>query len=550
LVILIGGTGVAPADNDGKAPSPSTLESAAVSSGVTPLTEGLDALQVRAQSLAITHPELPPLIHDHRTGRSLRTEVFAVYPARATDVPSARNCPVDDCYRTDIYNFALNETYSVIADVRLGDVIVFLRHTGAQADLPERLTNRAIEIATTSDEVIEALGFRPGADEPSMPNVKTALNRSSCERSRHLCVAPTFLLEDRALWAIVDLTDERLVGTRWTDLDRATRGQVTEESIKSEEVFEKYCRQPVHLEREGWSMDYILTSSDGLQLSNLTYEGRQVLRSAKLVDWHVSYSTRDGFGYSDADGCRFIFNGNFGDNLYPEYHHVLADALYGGKLRRFVRELKFLAELGSLQGLYRHSAVRQIAKKPLAWRGRTRIPGNALTPFANGLVDWERNWPPEARGHPRPDQYRALLGLDAARGIAGEGYFADQYGVELVEPYVDWDLVDFVLSVPSYVFWNLGETKHLMREAMKGRIPESVRSRPRGGLLVSFYNHGMDKRIDWIKHRLFSGEADWPRFAERSRIKAILEGGKPSERERMLLWQCVTYEMWLDRYFR
>ncbi len=256
------------------------------------------------------------------------------------------------------------------------------------------------------------------------------------------------------------------------------------------------------------------------------------------------------YGMAQADGCRFIFNGNYGDNLYPEYHHVLADTLYGGKLRRFVRELKFLAELEGLRGLYRHSAVRQIAKTALAWRGRTRIPGNALTPFANGLVDWERNWPPEARGHPRPDQYRLLLGLDAARGSASEGYYTGRFGLELVEPYVDWDLVDFVLSVPSYVFWKLGETKHLMREAMKGRIPESVRSRPRGGLLDSFYIYGMDKRIDWIKQRLFSGEADWPRFANRSRIRAILEGGNPGERERMLLWQCVTYEMWLDRYFR
>ncbi len=256
------------------------------------------------------------------------------------------------------------------------------------------------------------------------------------------------------------------------------------------------------------------------------------------------------YGMAQANGCRFIFNGNFGDNLYPEYHHVLADALFGGKLRRFVRELKYLAALESLNGLYRHSAVRQIAKKALAWRGRTRIPGNALTPFANGLVDWERNWPPEARDHPRPDQYRALLGLDAARGIASEDYFADQYGLELVEPYVDWDLADFVLSVPSYVFWNLGETKRLMREAMKGRIPESVRSRPRGGLLDSFYAHGLKKRSDWIKHRLFSGEADWPRFAERGRVKAILEAGNPSGRDSMLVWQCVTHEMCLDRYYR
>ena len=57
------------------------------------------------------------------------------------------------------------------------------------------------------------------------------------------------------------------------------------------------------LEREGWKMDYILTSSDGLRISRVSYKGTPILDSAKLVDWHVSYSRQDGFGYSDAVGC-------------------------------------------------------------------------------------------------------------------------------------------------------------------------------------------------------------------------------------------------------
>jgi hypothetical protein len=273
------------------------------SAGVTPLGDDLDAKQGLAQELALAHPALAPLIRDQGTGQPLRAEVFAVYPARVTDVPKGQICPEGDCYRADIYNFALNETYSLIADVYRGAVVGFLRQAGAQADLPVRLTRRAIEIATTSDAVIAKLGFRPDRQDPTMPNVKTALNRSSCERSRHLCVAPTFLLEDRALWAIVDLTEDKLVGIRWTDLGSANRKRVTEESIKSEQVFAQFCRQPLQLEQDGWSMEYILTSSDGLQLSDIAYKGRPVLRSVKLVDWHVSYSKPDGFGYSDAVGC-------------------------------------------------------------------------------------------------------------------------------------------------------------------------------------------------------------------------------------------------------
>jgi asparagine synthase (glutamine-hydrolysing) len=251
-----------------------------------------------------------------------------------------------------------------------------------------------------------------------------------------------------------------------------------------------------------------------------------------------------------SNGCRFIFNGNYGDNLYPGYHHVLADALYGGKPGRFARELKLLAETEGLWGLYRHGAIRQIAKKALGWRSRTGDSDFALTAFANGLIDRERDWPPEARDHPRPDQYRTLLGTHTARDINGEEFFTDPYEIELVEPYVDWDLVDFMLSVPSYVFWNFDESKVLMRRAMRGRIPQPVLTRPQGGLLHSFFDYGMNKGFDWIKQRLFGAEVDWPRFADRRRIEQALESGTPGERESMLIWQCVTYEMWLDRYFR
>ena len=53
-------------------------------------------------------------------------------------------------------------------------------------------------------------------------------------------------------------------------------------------------------------MKYMLTSSDGLRISDVSFNGKPVLRSAKLVDWHVSYSGTDGFGYSDAVGCPYF----------------------------------------------------------------------------------------------------------------------------------------------------------------------------------------------------------------------------------------------------
>lgn len=66
---------------------------------------------------------------------------------------------------------------------------------------------------------------------------------------------------------------------------------------------QNFCETVNSLSRDGWEMDYVITGSDGLKVSNARFKDKAVLNSAKVVDWHVSYSREDGFGYSDAVGC-------------------------------------------------------------------------------------------------------------------------------------------------------------------------------------------------------------------------------------------------------
>ena len=73
-----------------------------------------------------------------------------------------------------------------------------------QPDISANLKDLAIKIAVHSPEVQKALGFQPEENAALMAGTKTALNRTRCERSNHLCVAPTFIKDDKALWAIVD----------------------------------------------------------------------------------------------------------------------------------------------------------------------------------------------------------------------------------------------------------------------------------------------------------------------------------------------------------
>jgi hypothetical protein len=269
------------------------------------LAEPLSTAARAAESLALAEPRIAAWVRDPATGQPFRTEVLAVRTVAAGDItPRTSRCDTAACYRVDIYNHAAQESTVAVVDADAEEVLTVDVYPGLQPAVPPHLARLAAEIAAAAPEVAAELGAAPHADEARMAETKSALNKTRCERSRHLCVAPTFVQGDRALWAIVDLTDGVLVGTRWTDLGRTAGGAgVTQRSLEDAVVADEYCAKGKRVQRDGWEMDLVLTSSDGLRLSDVKFRGVPVVDSVKLVDWHVSYSGVDAFGYSDAIGC-------------------------------------------------------------------------------------------------------------------------------------------------------------------------------------------------------------------------------------------------------
>jgi hypothetical protein len=271
---------------------------------ILPLEEGLDDQQKLAQTLALQDARFQAEGRAVDTKVALRSEIFGVYPVSAGDIISATvGCQPGTCYRVEMYNYAYNSTAIGYVDLTKRQVVAVNSSIDAQPDLPPGLVNIAREIAINAPEVVAAWGTKPGAQEAVMAATKTALNKSRCERSHHLCVAPTFVKGEWALWAIVDLTEGTLVGVRWTTVGQVNATTLTEKRLEDEVVSQKYCETTNQVEQDGWQLEYIITSSDGLRILNVRYQGQPVLDSAAVVDWHVSYSMRDGFGYSDAIGC-------------------------------------------------------------------------------------------------------------------------------------------------------------------------------------------------------------------------------------------------------
>lgn len=293
-----------------------------------------------AQKIALSDPFFTRYVFDLKTGKPLWNEIFGVYPARPGDIKKGIKALPGTLMRVEMYNYANNLTTIGVVDLFSHKLVSADHYPDMQPDIPQSLIQLAEQIAMNAPEVEKALGYKPTKQRPVMSSTKTALNRTKCERSQHLCVAPTFIQGNRALWAIVDLTDNRLVGLRWTNtgVDGAV---VTERKLQNETVADCYCEKVNSVEKYGWKMDYLLTASDGLEISNVQFGNQKVVNSAKLVDWHVSYSGTDGFGYSDAVGCPIYSQAAVVATDPPK----IADIVEGDSVVGFMIEQKFFSEL-------------------------------------------------------------------------------------------------------------------------------------------------------------------------------------------------------------
>ncbi len=266
----------------------------------------LDARQQDAQSLALADARFVEGVRDKSANASLRNEIMGVYVLRDSDMvtPDLQVCKsaANRCYRVEMFLFALNDTRIAVVDVAAKRVLSVRTLVGIQPEISPTLERIALELAASSPLVVTALGRAPSLDEFIMATSKASLAKTRCERSQHLCVAPTIVEGNTALFVVVDLTALRVVGARWSKTGRSANVP-SEKRVQNETIARDYCERATSVDRNGWKFNFQITSSDGVRVADVEYKGDKLYKSVKTVDWHVSYPWKEKLGYSDAVGC-------------------------------------------------------------------------------------------------------------------------------------------------------------------------------------------------------------------------------------------------------
>ena len=255
------------------------------------------------QDIFISNSKLDKFFLESSSQKKMLNEIFSISKARPSDLPNGSAIMnMENLYRVEMYNYAMNASIIGFVDLAHKQVTNIIFYKETQPDVPPHLVELAMEMAINDTAVINEYGEHKLDQKPIMAGTKTALNRTKCQRSKHLCVAPTFVKGDKALWAIVDLTDLNIAGVKWTQVGE-TGMAVTQRTMQNDKIMSCYCDKNNVIEKNDWTFSYSMSRSDGLVLTNVQYKKKELFRNVKLVDWHVSYSKIDGFGYSDAVGC-------------------------------------------------------------------------------------------------------------------------------------------------------------------------------------------------------------------------------------------------------
>ncbi len=244
-------------------------------------------------------------------------------------------------------------------------------------------------------------------------------------------------------------------------------------------------------------------------------------------------------------GLKIILNGGAGDKLYPPASLLLADQWH---------HLGFQGVLFSLREMVRYSGWRELVRDPSVRRsvGRWRPFRHRKARFANWLTPWackhapeiDPAWPPEADDHPHPSYARDLLGQKMAQGNPQESNYANRFGLDRRDPFASQGLVQAFLQMPVNLSIRDGYEKWIMRQVMIAKMPESLRTKPRTGLLHSFMKAGFDKNRTNIHTLLFKRQTVWQRYVKPEVIADALADEKPNQQHLLLVNQCVAYSLW------
>jgi asparagine synthase (glutamine-hydrolysing) len=256
-------------------------------------------------------------------------------------------------------------------------------------------------------------------------------------------------------------------------------------------------------------------------------------------------------------GCTALLGGLGGDELHAgEYEYF---PFHFADLRAAGREDDLRAEIDGWIRHHDHPVFRktpEIAEERMGRLvDRTRLLryASVLDPSFFRLEEFEPVHDRPFRSHLKNRTWQDLTRETLPCCLRAQDRHCSAFGLDHFEPFLDARLVEFMMRVPGDLKIRQGVTKHLMRIAMRGILPEPTRTRVRktgwnAPAHVWFSGAGREALHDLVSSRAFRERGIY-RVEEVRRLidehDEIVRTGAARDNHMMFLWQLVNLELWL-----
>ena len=261
-------------------------------------------------------------------------------------------------------------------------------------------------------------------------------------------------------------------------------------------------------------------------------------------------------------GCRVLIGGYYGDTLFAGSRFWVADAIRDLRISYFSAFIfDNTAWSETYEDLLKNGFYRHVppAVKDLHREGRP-APYSQLHPGVHEsmntghfFLDNRKRWVHDRNRLSAAGQwerFRSITHSVISQGAAATRYMYNGRGIELVTPYWDRLLVEFVMALPSYELGIRTGNRAPLRQALTGILPEPVRVRTDKTTFVPLFHKGLIERERETVREIFTRPRIFEeQFVGKDWIAEVLSSETSYRRNLSFLWMCISLELWLKKFW-
>ena len=124
------------------------------------------------------------------------------------------------------------------------------------------------------------------------------------------------------------------------------------------------------------------------------------------------------------------------------------------------------------------------------------------------------------------------------------------HSVEVRPPFLDHRLIEFAATIPGKYKIRNGREKHILKEAVRGLIPQSVIDRRKEGFVLPMDHWLLNDLRDKVEATLAPARLAAHGLLRPERVRAILDAHYArTANHGPRIWNLMMFQLWWEKFF-